>query len=472
MSSPAQTACLAALLLLPPLMGPAAAAAPALPPDSLRLRFTEDFRPGYDAQHLWMGGTETMSLVAHRGQLYAGMSYWFDTQPDADPHPGAQVLRKDSPAAPWQVDVNFGTNYLRVEGLREIVLTTDSDGRSLSNAAVFLVASPFDHVNALEHPEGRRTVISVRDDLAGRWATTELAPRGGGARSFATHLDKVTGVHCVFAGTSGGRILRGTCQPGATRAIRWDPEPEHLGTGRVMCFAECDGALYAACGLKKAAPHDGGLYRRIDGPRAKWDLVYQWPYVEVPRLTSDEARILRGLAAVPVGSDGHSALLGTLAWPGVVERIDPRDHGKASVDLDIKAAFADIFGLATYTGPALAGYNEITPFTVPGTHETVHFIGLCVSPPQMLSPPHNGAYYLVRRQSGAYEWGYVYDPAHPVPQGRQLRATRAICVSPFPQDHGALLYFGGFDAYRGPHHNTAWIYKAELPPAPAQTRTP
>jgi hypothetical protein len=109
----------------------------------------------------------------------------------------------------------------------------------------------------------------------------------------------------------------------------------------------------------------------------------------------------------------------------------------------------------------MAAYNWLTPHTHPATGETVHLIGLWVNPPDKLMSPHNGSYYLVRRCSGEYEWGNVYDPAHAVPEGRQLRGTRTICLSPFPEDRASVLYFGGFDAWGGPHHSTAWVYRAE-----------
>jgi hypothetical protein len=47
--------------------------------------------------------------------------------------------------------------------------------------------------------------------------------------------------------------------------------------------------------------------------------------------------------------------------------------------------------------------------------------------------------------------------------GRSLDATRRICVSPFAEDHGRVLYFAGYD---GPFADnlSAWIYRGTLPP--------
>jgi hypothetical protein len=272
-------------------------------------------------------------------------------------------------------------------------------------------------------------------------------------------VDTITKVHGLFAGTWGGRIFRGDLDPASPGHLRWTPKPELTGTGRVMCFAECDGHLYAACGLRDESPESGGLFRRVDGLEPKWEQVYRWHYyVKVP---VEESKIMRGLVSVPDPQDGHEVLLGTRAWPGVVERIDPHKSHAVAVECNITEYFAQVFRMKSYTGPALAAYNWMTPYTHPKTGETVQLIGLWVNSPDRLTPPHNGSYYLVRRNRGDYEWGNVYAPAHPVSEGRQLRGTRTICVSPFPEDQGRVLYFGGFDAWGGPHHNTAWIYRAE-----------
>jgi len=37
-----------------------------------------------------------------------------------------------------------------------------------------------------------------------------------------------------------------------------------------------------------------------------------------------------------------------------------------------------------------------------------------------------------------------------------------VCVSPFSEDKGRVLYFGGFDAAQGPHRDAAWIYSGSL----------
>jgi hypothetical protein len=68
----------------------------------------------------------------------------------------------------------------------------------------------------------------------------------------------------------------------------------------------------------------------------------------------------------------------------------------------------------------------------------------------------------VRHANGTYSTGYINDSAHPVPEGQSLRGTRAIEVSPFPEDACRVLYFGGADIGKQTSLNTAWIYKGTL----------
>ncbi|MCY3018998.1 MAG: hypothetical protein NTW87_08220 [Planctomycetota bacterium] len=437
---------------------------------ALKLRFVQEWRSGTrDASGEFMAGTETMRLLGYKGKLYASLGDWMDVPygkaKGDNPWTGAQVLVKESAEGPWRIAVCFGESYLRTEALAALAFTTDAKGVTLANPVTMLAAGPSD-VN-LE--AGAHATVWTRDDATGKWTKTEVArePRQAGVRSFGSHVDKVTHVHHVFAGVSRGEIYRGVYDPAAAGKLRWEHEPELSGTGRVMCFTECNGDLYAAAGLKEGGD-TGGLYRRVDGSQPKWGLVYRWPYT--PVVKGDEANIMRGLTAVSDahGSAGispataHQVLLGTRAHPGVVERIDPAKDHAVSVELDIKARFAKEWGLAELRGPALSAYNRMVPFGVPGSGELVHFIGVWVNHPDHRTPPHNGAYYLVRRQDGHYDCGTVYDREHPMAAGRGLVATRTIEVSPFPEDRGRVLYFGGYDCASQESHNTAWIYKGLL----------
>ncbi len=114
-----------------------------------RLAFRRSYVPdSRDSAGRFLGGTETMSLVAHRGKLFAALGFWMDVPYLADkptgPWTGAQVVVKDSAESPWRVDVSFGTNYLRTEALAQLTLTTDGSGNRLVPPVPLLVAGPSD----------------------------------------------------------------------------------------------------------------------------------------------------------------------------------------------------------------------------------------------------------------------------------------------------------------------------------------
>ena len=73
------------------------------------------------------------------------------------------------------------------------------------------------------------------------------------------------------------------------------------------------------------------------------------------------------------------------------------------------------------------------------------------------------AWYLVRHADGRYGTGQIYDPAVVPHAVGGLRSPRTVCVSPFLEDKGRVLYFGGFDAAQGLNRDTAWIYRGSFP---------
>jgi hypothetical protein len=57
---------------------------------------------------------------------------------------------------------------------------------------------------------------------------------------------------------------------------------------------------------------------------------------------------------------------------------------------------------------------------------------------------------------------FVFDPAVTPQAVGGLRSARTVCISPFPEEKGRVIYFGGFDAAQGPHRDTAWIYRGVM----------
>jgi Ca2+-binding EF-hand superfamily protein len=444
--------------------------------DPLGLRFTQDYFPGTkDAQGRVIAATEANQLVAHRGQLFASFGATYRNPPTPDPDfQGFGVLRKETATGPWLVDLDLGPRPFRVEVMASVNFTTDAQGRKLDQPVARLVAARW---------SPNKTIL-VRDDATGKWiesavlAGPPLAPGAVfTARSFGSHVDRKTGVHSLFAGVWHGHggavgeyrssIHRAVFDPGSPGGLRWAAEPELTGVGRIMAFAECNGDLYAACCIFDNSPQSGGIFRRVDGEQPRWEQVYRWKEYDLT-VWDDEQRMIRGLSAVPdPNHPGKQVLIGFRFFPEpIIERIDPQQDHKASVELNLKNFFGQAFhGGGKYVGTIRAAYNPFTAAADPRTGKTVRLAGVQIYHPGFPKAPFNGSHYLLRHADGTYDWGMVFDQEHPLPEGRSLDATRRICLSPFPEDQGRVLYFAGYD---GPYaeNRSAWIYKATLKEKP------
>jgi CubicO group peptidase (beta-lactamase class C family) len=436
-----------------------------------RLVFTQDYFPGTrDAHGQFMGGTEAMWLAGHEGKLFAAIGYGQD-RPGNDPKPGAHILRKDAPDTPWQVDHGFEPNCMRVEGLISFAFTTDLHGKPLPKPARLLIASPSELTQA-----GGTSAVFIRNDATGQWQRSDITGGNLGVRSFGSHVDKVTAVHHLFAGLNRGGIHRGSYDPAAPCGIRWEAQPERTATAqpskgrriydysRVLCFAECNGVLYMAARIttdEAGQPVDGGLYRRVDGPRPAWELVHRWA-IDTKVLQS---RFLRGLTAAPDPQGGkHQVLIANFEYPGLIARFDPtKAVVVAEQELDIKEFFNQAWTTPNaHRRGAIAAYNRFLPVADPVSGQTVWLCGAWVERLGSPNPPNNGSCYLIRHRDGRYDWGYIYDAAHPVPAGQKLTGCRDIEPSPFPGEQGRVFYFCGYDGGAGPSHNTAWIYRGSV----------
>ncbi|MEN6304934.1 MAG: hypothetical protein ABFD96_19540, partial [Armatimonadia bacterium] len=436
-----------------------------------QLQFAKDYCPGpQDATGQFMGGTEALWLAGFRGKLYAGIGYGQD-QPGTDPQPGAQIICKDAANKPWRVDHAFGPGGMRIEALVPVRFSTDYMGRKLDAPVEMLIASPSDTRRG-NHEVAVWTLRGAEAD----WQCSRIADGYLGARAIGSHVDRATGVHQIFAGLNRGPIHAGAYDPTVPGGIRWQEQPERTVTtqyrsdgkvydfSRVLCFAECNGDLYMASRITLDAanqPADGGLYRRVDGPRPEWKLVYRWP-VDTAILQS---RYLRGLTAVPdPAGNGRECLIAGYEYPGTLVRFTPTADGAgmtATQELDIKEYFNQAWDTpGVRRRGAIAAYNRFLPVTDPATGETVWLCGAWVERPGSPNPPDNGSCYLIRDRDGRYDWGYINDTSHPVPTGQRLTGCRDIEPSPFAGEAGRVFYFCGYDGGAGPSHNTAWIYRA------------
>ncbi len=226
-----------------------------------------------------------------------------------------------------------------------------------------------------------------------------------------------------------------------------------------MGFCHCNGIFYCA-----TSRH---IYQRADGAMPSWKEVHFCPKETAPCG-------IRGLSAVP--KPGGSGEVLWFAALSKVRRLDPADAFKETMELDIPTFLTEKLGVKVTF--ALSAYNELMSYTVPGTTETLWVFGFECSHPaavvnahpriqarvQMRETPRayfpGNARYCIRHAQGAnitYEVAEITDPREP-----QLVSTRVTAVSPFPEDQGKVLYFGGYDCNSVPSHNTGWVYRGAL----------
>jgi len=396
----------------------------------------------------YLGGTEIMALIAHKGKLYASTSMWMDTpgtaSSDNEPTIGCQLMVKDSPDSPWRLEHQFSAKNGRLTSLESFTFTVDGTGKKLTEPVSILFCAPT--------TIGDIAVYS-RDDTSGKCIEMVVgkSSRYTDIRSLGFHRDRITGIERIFMASKETGIISGVYDASASGKIRWDKTPEFNSLqGRPMAFCECNGSLYMS-----AKP---AVYRRIDGEKPRWETVYSYP---MPR--SDAASGIRGLTSVPNPKGNGEVLL--MAMEGDIDSIlclDPSNNNIARLELNIIDFVSKKLGTKNQGG-AIAAYNNMCPVRNPNTGEEVLLIGLAA---WLRNATGTGTTtvtgYFIRHLDGHYEMAQIPAIQEPKRSNPELWGTRTISVSPFIQDNGQIIYAGGYDAVGKPAHNTAWIYQTPL----------
>ncbi len=396
-------------------------------------------------------GTEIVHLAAHKGRLYAGNGYWMDTRGHRNT-PWSQVLVLDSPEGRWKVDLALGPPYLRVTVLESVTFTTDADGKAL--------AAPVNLLMAASDIQGghRQTNIWTRDDARNIWVKTTLEgdpTYRRSTRALVVHRDRQTGVDRIFIAAGALGIYSGGYNARQPGKVCWGRKAE-LGpvSIRPMALAEANGSLYASAGVS--------VYRRKDGPSPVWEKVYSDNTREHWELGG-----IRGLTAVPSPNGSGESIL--FSHTDRIIRIDPKDDHKATVELQIRQLLQKEWGTAV-PGSIIAAYSRMLPLRDPATGRTVHIAGVegrierggrdKTYRPDTFFGWYAGGSYLIRESDQGYRLKEVngrWAPGKP-----KLVAPRTFVVSPFPDDAGGQVYFGGFDCNFFPALDTAWVFRAPM----------
>jgi hypothetical protein len=444
-----------------------------IPGEALSPGWERSYRSGCpdDAGKL-AGGSEVLHLVPHKGKLYAGVGYWMDPRNpwySGSPVTGswAQVLRLDGPNARWQVDLDMAM-HLRAEILYSATFTTDGSGRSLPSPVTLLFAA------AYQGNGSGGVSLFTRDDASGRWEKSKIIDQPTGkkgednsVRALRVHRDKVTGVDRLFVSVGVFGIFSGIYDPAMLGKIRWDARSESGPVAmRPLAIIEANGALLFSS--------DRAVYRRVDGLQPRYEPVVQIDDAGGGSTFSPVGGI-RGMTAIanPAGA-GQSLLL---VWaPGkqsrsCVLRFDPSASGAYTrADEICLDTLVRQYLSGTPAPYVLAGYNELLSVKDPVTNEIKNLIGMSewVSGNRVRTTQsktnnggfYAGALYAVRDAAGRYRMHEVNGPINA--SNPELVATRTYTASPFPQDDGRVVYFGGYDCNYMPAPDTAWIFRTSL----------
>lgn len=425
--------------------------------------WTSVYTPGrLDANGQYMGGNEIIHLIPHKGRLYAGNSYWQESNNRVTP--SCEILSLDAPNAQWRVDRDFTADNVRMNAMKSVVFTTDSLGNSIRPDTV-LMAVPTDNLGQLK--------VYTRNDANNTWTETFLSQLSiqVNCRAIGNYLDPVTKVHKVFLGLRGIGIIAGSYSPSRPGKIKWEtsaPEFSDSDIGRFTGFTTCNGKLYCSADKDTLADsHIGQIYERTNGATPSWKRIF------VSDVGGDTENT-RGLTGIPSPSGIGEELI--FSWKNIIRRVQPLDNYARILEASL------IDTLERKTGYninyVLAAYNDFFPFTLPSTGEKVLLVGFETQYDRNQSPlPSNlnrwstDGKYLIRRQNGntiSYELQYIVNNTPVVKD--TLVAVRTFCVSPFASDSGKVLYAGGYDCNSIPSTNQAWIYKGDFRTTPTAIR--
>jgi hypothetical protein len=289
-------------------------------------------------------------------------------------------------------------------------------------------------------------------------------------RSFATHVDAVTGDDWAFAGESPSGIFHGllSSKRGAGQnLINWATESENdrdysgppcNQPPRITSFAEAGGKLYAAICFQIGV--------RVDGPQASCSRAEvfidgkcqrRWIVIWTDPTPSSSDTGLRGLTTVSY--DGKDVLLaGEEGSKRQIYRIDP-DTGVGFAELDLKSTLSfnwDMslgYGIAPYSNMALwtdengAGRRIIGMESFVGDDTPAPLSDRSFDMLEQGSKMEGDGWYIIRNAAVSYQ--LVHVPSDLLPT--QMVAVRAFAQSPFADDCNAkgqacAIYVGGFDA--------------------------
>jgi len=424
----------------------------------------QSFNAGdFDANGLFIGGSEVLHLVSHKNKLFASIGYWQDESNiwyggDDLSIGWSQVIYLENEDDNWQVDFDLGYNYLRPEILKQVIFTKDYTGTQLSSPDTLLIVGAF----SPNYISGTVTAnIFIRDDQYDSWTQISVyegdfdSDESYSMRDIEIYMDQVTGIEnlIVSVGTQG--IFSGKYNPEIDGKIEMGifPEIGPLGT-RSLGITTANNQLYFSSGSK--------IFKRNDGLEPNYEVVHN--FNDLSSYVNPAVGGVRGLSAVPNPSGQNESLI--LMWcpdgqsKGIIFRLDPLETQEFDRVYETKISLLVEDYLPGETVNYLLGaYNEFYSYTDPLTNVQYTMIGVESLIQENIYPSWNSYYsggivfmrsnegqYSIQEVNGAIDFND--DP---------LVSVRCYVSSPFENE--TAMYFGGFDPNGHTSTNNAWIYK-------------
>jgi hypothetical protein len=329
--------------------------------------------------------TETETLVAHSGRLFAATGQWEYPGPSGF----GQVLVKKATTSPWTVFEQ--TQSLRVQALDSFPIPRDQGlgpGHSLLVTQAIVAGKSriqwlFDHANSFF------------------LHNSYVLPAGDDIRAFGAH--ESGGVWAIYAGVRPTGVLKGVWSA-TRRTLVFNPRPEltvappgspGAVTQKVTGFADCAGAVYSTINTTLYRRNDGALPSGI--PR--WVAVYRAPPVG-PHNSG-----LRGITCLT--HNGSPSLLISTEGNGNVYRFDHLPRGQlAAAAGPSPGSVADGLVQTLEDRPILAIRQMLA------THGTIVPASGRGSIVYVIAAYNNDGFQTMKiggvdRQLFGFEWGYL-----------------------------------------------------------------
>ncbi|MBM77302.1 MAG: hypothetical protein CL846_02365 [Crocinitomicaceae bacterium] len=412
----------------------------------------------------FLGGSEVLQLVGHKNKLYASVGYWEDQNNiwygGLNNGTGwGQIISLDSPNGQWKEDCYLGSSFLRPEILKQIILTKDASGNTLTNPDTVLIAAGYS-------PNYLTNTVTVksftRDDVNNIWKEGQIVqgPLSNGEsysiRDIEVYKDQLTGIERVYATVGTMGIYAGTYNPLTPGKIDWIQIPE-IGQLpiRSLGITTANNTLFFSSGNK--------LFKRDDGTSYSYSIAHDFSDLSI-NINSAVGGI-RGLTTIKNPNANNDALL--LMWcpdgqsKGIIYRLEPDGSGGFNRFYETKiSSLVENYLPGASVGYLLGAYNEFYEYVDPITFDTLHLIGFEAGISGGSYPTWNGYYsggvFAKRDKNMQYSLEEINgtisstDPA--------LVANRCYVKSPFKNQENSI-YFGGFDPNNYTATSMAWIYK-------------